>query len=387
MIKLFTIFSFLLLAACNPASDKKSDSQDEAAIKALLEIKVPVYAWMGGPGRDTDKEIKANFMDLKSKGIIGLMYNGGHDPETYKRVGGIAKEVGLEFHSWIPALIQGENPKLDPALYALNGLGESAFEKPAYADYYKFLCPNREEVYQFLAGLYGSIADLPEVDGIHLDYIRFPDVILAEGLWAKYNLVMDREYPQFDYCYCDHCVNGFKEKTGMDIKSVEDPSQVEEWKQYRYDLITNIVNRLADMVHAKGKEINAAVFPGPNSVARKIVRQEWDKWNVDAFYPMNYNDFYLKGTKWIGEVSNEGVTAINNRKPLYSGLFICPRPESKADEPDPEGHGLVPEELEEAIRESMENGAAGVCLFTPGRMTDEHWKVLETAIRKDFSKK
>ena len=34
----------------------------------------------------------------------------------------------------------------------------------------------------------------------------------------------------------------------------------------------------------------------------------------------------------------------------------------------------------------LQNGAAGVCLFTPGRMTDEHWKVLETAIRKDFTK-
>jgi hypothetical protein len=377
MIKIFTFSALLLLAACKPASEGKT--------KALSDIKVPVYAWMGGPGRATDKEIRANFMDLKSKGIIGLMYNGGHDPETYKRVGGIAKEAGLEFHAWIPAMIQDKNPKLDISFYAINGLGESAYTKPAYQDYYKFLCPSREEVYQFLAELYGSIADLPEVDGIHLDYIRYPDVILAEGLWAKYNLVMDREYPQFDYCYCDHCVNGFKGKTGMDIKSVDDPSQVEEWKQYRCDLITSIVNRLADMVHAKGKQINAAVFPGPNSIARKIVRQEWDRWNLDAFYPMNYNDFYLKGTKWIGEVSKEGVTAINNRKPLYSGLFICPRPERKDDEPDPEGHGLIPEELEDAIRESMENGAAGVCLFTPGRMTEEHWIVFETAIRKDFT--
>ena len=44
-------------------------------------------------------------------------------------------------------------------------------------------------------------------------------------------------------------------------------------------------------------------------------------------------------------------------------------------------------ELEDAIRESMENGAAGVCLFTPGRMTEKHWEVFETAIRKDFTKK
>jgi hypothetical protein len=373
-----TLLCLLLLAACKPVSEK---TQTNAAPK------VPVYAWLGGPGKATDEEIRNDFTDLKSRGIIGLLYNGGHDPATYRRVGSIAKEVGLEFHTWIPAMIQGKNPKLDPALYALNGLGESAFDKPAYTDYYKFLCPNREEVYRFLADLYGNVADLQEVDGIHLDYIRFPDVILAEGLWEKYNLVMDREYPQFDYCYCDHCVNGFKAQSGIDILSTEDPSQVEAWKQYRYDLITSIVNRLAEMVHGKGKKITAAVFPGPHSIAKKIVRQEWDKWELDAFYPMNYNDFYLKGTAWIGEVSKEGVAALNNRKPLYSGLFICPRPENKAEEPDPEGHGLVPEELEDAIRESMVNGAAGICLFTPRRMTDEHWKVLETAIRKDFTAK
>ena len=34
----------------------------------------------------------------------------------------------------------------------------------------------------FLAEMYGNVAAVEEVDGIHLDYIRFPDVILAEGL-------------------------------------------------------------------------------------------------------------------------------------------------------------------------------------------------------------
>ena len=344
------------------------------------QSKITVYAWMGGPGKLTDAEIKAQFEDLKEKGLDGLMYSGGHDPETYRRVGKIAKAAGLEFHAWIPTMVQGKNPKLDSAWYAVNGLGESAYDKPAYVDHYKFLCPDRPEVYNFLEELYAGVADVPEVDGIHLDFIRFPDVILARGLWEKYGLVMDREYPQYDYCYCDKCVADFKEKTGIDIKAVEDPSQVEEWKQFRYDLITRIVNRLADMVHSKNKVITAAVFPGPNSIAKKIVRQEWDKWNLDAFYPMNYNDFYLEGTKWIGEMCKEGVTSIDNRAPLYSGLFICPNPEKKASEPDPENHGLVPEELEAAIRESMENGAAGICLFTPGRMTDKDWVVFEKAI-------
>jgi uncharacterized lipoprotein YddW (UPF0748 family) len=348
------------------------------------EIKIPCYAWMSGPGKATDIKLKKQFNDLKKKGIIGLMYSGGQDPGVYQRVGKVAQKAGLKFYAWIPTMVQNNNPLIKPEWYALNGLGESALDKPAYVSYYRFVCPNHEEFYRFLEEMYGKIADIPEVDGIHLDYIRFPDVILARGLWKKYGLVMDREYPQYDYCYCDKCVGDFKAKTGIDIRSVKDPSQIEEWKQFRYDLITNIVNRLADMVHSKNKQINAAVFPGPNSIAKKIVRQEWDKWNIDAFFPMNYNDFYLEDTKWIGKMCKESVTALKNTRPVYSGLFICPDPEKKAKEPDPENHGLVPGELEDAIRESMVNGAAGICLFTPGRMTEKDWAVFKKAIRMDY---
>jgi hypothetical protein len=182
---------------------------------------------MSGPGKLTDAELKTQFTDLKKKGIIGLMYSAGQEPEVYRRIGKIASKAGLEFHAWIPTMVQNKNPEIKPEWYALNGLGESAFEKPAYVSYYRFVCPNREEFYQFLEKMYGRIADIPEVDGIHLDYIRFPDVILARGLWEKYGLVMDREYPQYDYCYCDKCVSDFKAKTGIDIMSVRDPSEVE----------------------------------------------------------------------------------------------------------------------------------------------------------------
>jgi len=109
MKKLLILMPFLFLVACMQKTDKK----EEPAVD-LSDIKVPVYAWMGGPRDATDEEIKENFTDLKNKGIIGLMYNGGHDPETYKRVGGIAKEVGLEFHTWIPTMLQRNNSKLDP---------------------------------------------------------------------------------------------------------------------------------------------------------------------------------------------------------------------------------------------------------------------------------
>jgi len=342
--------------------------------------KIPVFAWMGGPGEATDAELTATFTDYRSKGIDGLLYNGGQDPAVYERVAPLAKAAGLAFHTWIPTMVQGKRPALDSTWYAVNGKGESALTHPAYVNYYQFLCPSEEGVYQFLSEMYTRVAAVPEVDGIHLDYIRFPDVILARGLWDKYGLVMDREYPEYDYCYCDRCVSAFAEKTGIDIRTAADPSEVEEWKQFRYDLITSLVNRLSADVRETGKELSAAVFPGPNSVAKRIVRQEWDQWNLDAFFPMNYNDFYLEGPEWVGTVTDEGVRALDGRAPLYSGLFICPNPEQKGTEHDPENHGLLPEELGLAIRSSMDNGAAGICLFTPGRMTEAHWEAFAKAI-------
>ncbi|MEP2510259.1 MAG: hypothetical protein ABJH72_12920 [Reichenbachiella sp.] len=374
--KLFAFLLILTAVACSPSA-----KQDEGSTE---KYKVPVYAWLGGPGESSDEEIKANFLDLKAKGIDVVMYNGGQDPDTYKRVGKIAKAAGLGFHTWIPTMVQSLRDELKPEWYAVNGKGESAYDKPAYVPHYHFLCPSRPGVQDFLTDMYGKIADLEEVDAIHLDYIRFPDVILARGLWEKYGLVMDKEYPAYDYCYCDKCTADFKSQSGIDIMSVEDPTQVAEWKQFRYDLITNIVSQLTEVAHSRGKQINGAVFPGPNSVAKKIVRQEWDKWSMDAYFPMNYNDFYLQDTTWIGAVTKEAVTALENKKPVISGLFICPDPAKKTGEPDPENHGLLPEELEGAIRASMQNGAAGICLFTPGRMTEEHWKVFEKAIYKKY---
>ena len=366
---LLLLFGVLLLSCTN---QKNSETQ--------TGNKIPVYAWLGGPDSATDNQIKEQFAFYKSQGIDVLMYNGGQDPQVYERVGKIAKETGLGFHAWIPTMVQSKKPEIDDSWYAINGNGESALVKPAYVDYYKFLCPSKEGTYKFLEAMYSRVAQVKEVDAIHLDYIRFPDVILARGLWEKYGLVMDKEYPPYDYCYCDDCTSAFKAKTGIDIRKAEDRSAVQEWKQFRYDLITNVVNKLADTIHASGKQINAAVFPGPGSVAMKLVRQEWNKWNLDTYFPMNYNDFYLEGTDWIGAVTKEAVTAVDGKKPVISGLFICPDPAKKKSEPDPENHGLLPEELGEAIAQSMKNGATGICLFTPTRMTPEHWTAFKKAI-------
>ena len=141
---------------------------------------------------------------------------------------------------------------------------------------------------------------------------------------------------------------------------------------------TTLVNRLAASVHAVGKKISADVFPGPDSYARWMVRQQWNDWVVDAIFPMNYNDFYLEPASWVGDVTREEVESVAAQDiPVYSGLFICKDWLNKDSIEDPEGHGLLPSELEEAVYGAMEAGAAGICLFSAGSMTEDHWAVLD----------
>jgi len=351
-----------------------------ASCNSERKPQVKVYAWTGDGRNSTLESLTAHFSELKQRGIVGVCHGAGADMERIARAAKAAHAAGLEFHAWHSTMLQH---RVDTSWYAVNRKGESAWNVQAYVPNYKFMCPGREEVYKYLADLYGRMADIPELDYVHLDFIRFPDVILARGLWEKYGLVMDEEYPVADYCYCDGCVSQFKEKTGIDIRSYKDPSACEPWKQFRYDQITTLVNRLADVIHAKGKKISAAVFPGPG-LAKKLVRQEWDKWHIDAFFPMNYNDFYLEGADWLAPITREEVEAAAGKTPVYSGLFICRDWQNKANIKDPEDHGLIPSEMEEAIRGSMESGAAGICLFMPGRMTDEHWAALEKAIHRKY---
>lgn len=326
----------------------------------------------------TDEQIRARFEMYKSHGVVGVCV-GNSNPTVVERYSRIAHECGLEYHAWMVMMTQGRK---DSTWYTVNRLGESAFSSPAYVPYYTTLDPNNPEVVEYLVKQCVAVAEIPTVDYIQLDYIRYADVILAKGLWNKFNLVMDQEYPKADYCYCDKCVADFKAETGIDIRSVKDPSKCKEWAKFRCDRITALVNKIAQAVHAKGKKVSADVFPGPDSHAKWMVRQQWDEWDIDAFFPMNYNDFYLEPASWVEEITREEANSLKGKnKDLYSGLFICRNWRNKANIKDPEGHGLNPEELKTAVKGAIAAGAKGVCLYSASTMTEEHWQALESVVK------
>lgn len=340
----------------------------------------PILVWQGWEeDKTTEASLQEQFATWKAHGVTGVCMNVGFNVEHARIASEVAHRNGLEFHAWMPCMLHKGLPS---SWYAVNRKGERADSMQAYVPYYTCLDPNNKDVQAYLIDKYKRVAALPSVDYVQLDYIRYPDVILAKGLWSKYNLVMNEEYPTADYCYCDDCVAEFKAKTGIDIRSVQDPSKVKAWAQFRCDVITNFVNKLCAEIHAMGKKVSADVFPGPKSHAVWMVRQEWNKWNVDAFLPMNYNDFYLKDAHWLKTITKEEVKAVKGKAPIYSGLFICNDWRNKHKVVDPEASGLLPSEIDEAIKGCVKAGAMGISLFTSTSMTEEHWQALSDAIKK-----
>lgn len=327
------------------------------------------WAWISEKAVPSIDDWKKLFSTMKEHQVDGTLVLG--KPETIEQLVPIARETGVELQNWIISLecAEEEIKANHPDWFMINRKGESSLEKPPYVPYYNWLCPSQKEVQEYLQSRVTQLCQIKGLAGVHLDYIRYPDAILPIGIQPKYNLVQDKEYPEFDYCYCSVCRKLFKQKTGRDPLDIEDPSQDKDWVQFRYDSVTNLVNQLVRIAHGYKKKLTAAVFPSP-AIARKLVRQDWPAWKLDAFHPMMYHEYYLEDVDWIGRTTKEGVEALASRAKLYSGLFV---------------EWLPPEKLTKAVQLAIENGANGITLFTGTSMKEEQWKILkEILVRIEF---
>ncbi|MFZ1083233.1 MAG: family 10 glycosylhydrolase [Candidatus Kryptoniota bacterium] len=334
------------------------------------------WIWIGtdvGPSAD---EWKKRFSLMRQSGVDAVLpeiynshqafYESKHLPTAgpwLEKILPLAKAEGLEVHAWMwsmPCNIP-EVAKQHPEWFVVNRNGDSASEKPAYVNWYKFLCPSRPEVQEFVKQTVSELSSIDGLDGIHLDYIRYPDVILPEGLQPKYGIKQDHEYPEYDYCYCDVCRHDFEKETGDDPIKLSDPAANGSWRQFRYDRVTHLVNDiLIPAAHANNKRITAAVFPNWENV-----RQQWPVWKLDAVMPMLYAAFYDGGIDWIEAQTDKGVKSLHGRMPLYSGLMVFQ---------------LNPDDLSKAIDACYQSGASGVSLFSAQSMTPEKWASLSKAV-------
>ena len=313
--------------------------------------------WMNSNDRKKD-DWKHDFSKLQKAGISNIFLSGKE--EDLENALKYSADFNIQIHNWIFTMICNDKDiiKNHPDWFTVNGLGKRSHENPQYVGYYKWLCPTNPEVQEYLKERIEKLCTISELAGIHMDYIRYCDVILPIGLQPNYNLIQTKEEPQFDYCYCEHCRSAFKQKSGINPVDLADPAENQAWLQFRYDSITNIVNMLAEIIHAHNKIATAAVFP---TIMQKNVRQEWHKWRLDAVYPMLYHSCYNEDISWIKNEVQKGKQLLQSTK-LHSGLYVP---------------SIEPSKLTQAIKFTVDGSADGVSLFDFNAMKDEHWKVIQ----------
>lgn len=315
------------------------------------------WVWENPNANEDEKSLKERYVRYFQAGIRGMFFES--DSERHFR---IAKASGLEAHRWMWTMNRGEAELLDkhPEWYAVSRNGKSCATDPPYVGYYRWLCPSKPEVLDYLKMQVKTILTKDYVDGIHLDYIRYCDVILPVNLWENYQIDQTRELPEYDFCYCETCRARYKSENGIDPLELQYPDQSLSWRKFRYDRITQVVNSLSEIAGQYHKPITAAVFPTPE-VARRIVRQDWTNWNLDGICPMIYHGFYKEQVSWIGDAVEEGMHFLCGRFPLYAGIYL---PDFKSDE-----------ELEQGIRAALQQGASGISLF--GNIGDNVLRILK----------
>ena len=284
-------------------------------------------------------------------------------------------EAGIEVHPWIVSLNRPHKKfsQEHRDWYVVNKKGESCIDKPPYIEHYKWLCPTREETRKFLADNALEILEKFDVDGIHLDYIRLPDIRLPIHFKKRYGLPEeDKLFPEYDFCYCEVCRSKYREETGLDPVEINysNKKDYEKWFKWRAKQVSKVVETVYNAIkkYDPKLKLSAAVFPTP-LIAYRYVFQQWASWKIDFLCPMIYHKYYEKPVEWIGEATLE---CIATGKEIYSGIHAYMLEEKK--------------EVEKAIQCALENGADGVCFFLYPFPYKNQLEYFKEAVKKYYSK-
>jgi len=358
-VKSFLLYSICFaLFSCVINNEKQATVEEENTIENV-KTDFTYGTWITANKNKSDELYKAEFKAYKNGGIDEVLINTNTDPILLKRLVPIAKENGLKVHAWIMSMNRPNDSIAlqHPEWYIVSKEGKSCYNTRPYVDYYQWLCPTREASRNHVLSLVERLAKVDGIESVHLDYIRFPDIFLPIGLLPKYDLVQDEELPEFDFCYCDVCVSEFEKQHHKNPRNINNTAIDMEWKNFRLNKIQAVVNDAYKIVKQHNKKLTAAVFPYPE-MADHMVRQRWDKWDIDEVYPMAYHGFYNEEIDWIGYATKQGVSDLSAKGvKLNTGVYL----------PDFESV----KELREAVILAKENGATGISFFDGSALTEE----------------
>ncbi|MFQ5495895.1 MAG: glycoside hydrolase family 10 protein, partial [Phycisphaerae bacterium] len=195
-----------------------------------------------------------------------------------------AKRRGLDLHAWVNVMPgwRGKAPPTDRRqLYHTHPdwFWRDAWGRRQPLGWYNSLNPCYPEVRRYIVAVMHEIVAGYPVDGLHLDYIRFPN---------EWNNAYPAGVVVPDYPRDPRTLAMFRRATGTTPDRA--PAR---WNAWRTDQVTQLVRDIAGMVrHTKPRvRLTAAVGPVPADAKRRHFQDalRWiDEGLVDAVFPMNY---------------------------------------------------------------------------------------------------
>ncbi|MEI7475012.1 MAG: family 10 glycosylhydrolase [bacterium] len=277
-----------------------------------------------------------------------------------------AHKRGLKVHVWFETFNVGSEPKTEKykniisvhpdwaniqrRAYLDNSPSKSELENSSY-----FLDPANPCVQKFLLELIDEISTNYKVDGINLDYIRYP-ASLADTF---------PNYLGSTWGYSQYARREFKKMYGVDPALLSRTEKCwEKWVNYRQNKVTEFVTKASAVIKQHNVMVTAVVFPNAYEANIKKL-QNWDVWAanglVDAFTPL-----VLGGdTDLIRNYMSEMKQKVPANVKIYPGLFQPFNAETPAD-------------LLKQFVTARSNGANGIMIFDYAHFTDEYKNALTT---------
>ena len=165
-----------------------------------------------------------------------------------------------------------------------------------------FIDPANKEATDYLMSVYEYILNNYKLDGLQLDYIRFPN------------------QTNEDFGYNEGIRNAFKDKYGsdpLDLKTSDD--LWEKWIEFRCAYVTDFVNRIADKVKELSPMTTLSCDVAPNlEESRKSHLQNAEKWFGDGIVDMGYPMAY--GPNVVSMYAGLTVEACGDKVLAYIGF-------------------------------------------------------------------
>lgn len=257
-----------------------------------------VTAW--APGYFTPQQCDATVAAAKSVGIDALFiqvrknadayYESALEPRAADIAPGFdplayivdkAHKQGIQIHAWINTyrVWTAKDRPTDPT-HVVNAHPEwlnKSSDGQSRASEGLYIDPGVPQAREHIAEVVTDIAKRYDIDGIHLDYIRYPG-----SAWGYSGAALSRYYAE----------------TGASGKPAPTDAK---WLQWRRDQVTRLVSMISRQVRAVKPNIllSAATIPWGDCPADyrssspyAVVCQDWKQWLVDglldANVPMNY---------------------------------------------------------------------------------------------------